>query len=238
MKDVTLNSGEVMTDADFVEERGGVQLGGERSCRPMSSISFQKKAEALVHEYYSVKTGDERIDIVMNNLDLLSLFGWLEEIFLHAWSHGKGANCPQYAFLLLFVMNPERLLAASDPLPPGDVFTVYRGVAGKGDDRRIRGYSWSGSLEIALEFAVMRGMYGSLPDPSVYKSTISRKDVFAYIDTVFVYDRYVREKEFIVRPGGLSEPVEILCPTKESIGVEGPRSSFTRERTNLRAVSA
>lgn len=28
MKDVTLNSGEVMTDADFVEERGGVHLGG------------------------------------------------------------------------------------------------------------------------------------------------------------------------------------------------------------------
>jgi hypothetical protein len=28
MKDVTLNSGEVMTDADSVEERGGVHLGG------------------------------------------------------------------------------------------------------------------------------------------------------------------------------------------------------------------
>jgi hypothetical protein len=85
----------------------------------------------------------------------------------------------------------DRLRRAADLLPDGDNFTLYRGVAGSGADRRVRGFSWSASLSAAAWFAIRYAEH--LDDPAVYRTTVSRKEVLWYSD-----DRH--EAEFVVRP--------------------------------------
>ena len=74
--------------------------------------------------------------------------------------------------------NRDRLLAAGDPLPGPGPFTIFRGVAGKGRARRVRGFSWTSLLEKAQWFA--RRLY--LPDPAVFQVTVGIEDVLAYTD--------------------------------------------------------
>jgi len=74
------------------------------------------------------------------------------------------------------IADRDRLRAAGDPLPGPGPFTIFRGVAGKGPARRVRGLSWTGSRKKALWFA--RRLY--LPDPAVFQVTVSIEDVLAY----------------------------------------------------------
>jgi hypothetical protein len=71
----------------------------------------------------------------------------------------------------------EKLLAAGDPLPSGAKFTLYRGVAGKGRSRKIRGMSWTSSIEKAVWFA---NRYPQLEDPAVYQTTVHRDEILFY----------------------------------------------------------
>ena len=65
-------------------------------------------------------------------------------------------------------------------------------------------------------------MFGLLPNPAVYRATIARKHVLAYIHAVYLEQSGWRcEEEFIVRPARLSRPVEICCPTKQEMQVPG-----------------
>jgi hypothetical protein len=86
----------------------------------------------------------------------------------------------------------EKFIAAGDPLPEGDVYTIYRGVAGKGQRRKVRGLSWTALLDVACWFA-LRLSGGGLEDPAVYKGKIRKEDVYCYVQ-----DR--NEEEFICRP--------------------------------------
>ena len=79
--------------------------------------------------------------------------------------------------LFLALANRQKLMAHSDPLPEGEAFTVYRGVQEGGD---FRGVSWTLDLDVAREFAFrifnFTGVRGT-----VYKTTIRRPDVYAYV---------------------------------------------------------
>jgi hypothetical protein len=102
---------------------------------------------------------------------------------LHRWSTP--------ALQLLFdLADREKLLASGDPLPDGDRFTIYRGVAGMGRTRRVRGFSWTPNYDRAAWFATR---HIRLADPAVYRATIQRNDVLAYRS-----DR--DEQEFLCRP--------------------------------------
>ncbi len=91
---------------------------------------------------------------------------------------------------LLRACDRERLLGSSDRLPPGDSFKVFRGVAGSGAARRVRGFSWTGSLDVACWFAAR---YPALGDPAVVTARLQTTDVYLYSD-----ERY--EDEFVGRP--------------------------------------
>jgi hypothetical protein len=70
----------------------------------------------------------------------------------------------------------------------------YRGVAGRGRDRRVRGLSWTGSIELASGFAqdhARRLEWCTFPDPGVYRITIAENAVLAYTNQD-------EEQEFVV----------------------------------------
>ena len=90
--------------------------------------------------------------------------------------------------------DPNRLRAAGAPLPGPGPFTLYRGVAGRGAARRVRGYSWTSSLEKATWFARRFG----LDDPAVFR-------VVASSGWVLVYFKERGEEEFLVRIPGDAE---------------------------------
>jgi hypothetical protein len=73
----------------------------------------------------------------------------------------------------------KALRAAGDPLPGPGPFTVYRGVSGEEpEERRIRGLSWTTSVDRAREFA--ERFDG--PDPAVYEAVIKARHVLAYVN--------------------------------------------------------
>ena len=91
---------------------------------------------------------------------------------------------------LILEADRERLLAAGDPLPGAGPFMLYRGVAGRGPARRVRGVSWTASKEQARWFAE-RGASWGLDDPAVFW-------VQAGADDVMAYTNHRQEEEFIV----------------------------------------
>lgn len=95
----------------------------------------------------------------------------------------------------------DLLLSAGDPLPGPGPFTIFRGVSGRTQARRIRGLSWTGSLERAQWFAD-RGEYFGLADPAVFQVTIDADSVLAYSD-----ER--NEQEFIVMLPDSAKPVRV-----------------------------
>jgi hypothetical protein len=83
-----------------------------------------------------------------------------------------------------------KLRAAGDPLPGAGPFTVYRGVAGRGPARRVRGLSWTDDVEKAAWFAQR---LPGLSDPAIYRVIVEGNEVFAC--------NFGRgEREFIVYP--------------------------------------
>ena len=74
-----------------------------------------------------------------------------------------------------------QLLAESDPLPPGQIFRVYRGVAGEGEFRREQGLAWTLDRAIAERFAQCSREIG-LSDPVILEGRVSRKNLLSYIN--------------------------------------------------------
>lgn len=103
--------------------------------------------------------------------------GIFEESLVFAWGIAK-TNHRWISYhqmrALIGMADRDRLLASGSPLPDGEILTVYRGVAGTGRARRVRGFSWTTDLEIACWFALRFG----LDNPAVFTATVTRGDVF------------------------------------------------------------
>lgn len=86
----------------------------------------------------------------------------------------------------------DRLLAAGDPLPEDEPFTIYRGTPSAHCKESVRGLSWSGERAIAKQFA--KTIYGQSAersnDPGVFKTTVFRKHLYCYSNC---------EMEFLVK---------------------------------------
>jgi len=128
------------------------------------------------------------LDLILANTATLKAHGAYERALVRAFVHTNHAYWPLDALRDLFQRaDRARLRAAGDPLPGRGPFTVYRGVAGCEPERRVRGLSWTESLDQARWFAERF----NLPDPGVYRATVEASHVLAYVS-------WKEEAEFIV----------------------------------------
>jgi len=167
---------------------------------------FRDKAIAALEEGNSIgfllpASNEYHLDLVYRNQGALLKRGIYEPALLDALIDTRVNNhrWPMDDLRFMFERaNRDRLLSAGDPLPGPGPFTIFRGVAGKGRARRVRGLSWTGSQEKAQWFA--RRLY--LPDPAVFQVTVGIEDVLAYSN-----ER--EEQEFIVLLPDSAKPVRL-----------------------------
>jgi len=140
------------------------------------------------------------LEFVANNIEIM-LHKGLYEKFLFDALIGTRTNNRNFSLntlrYLLFCADINKMQKCGDQFPGNGPYTIYRGVAGIGAARRIRGISWTVDFERAKWFAKR---FPYLKNPAVYKATIEKKYVFAYCN-----DR--QEQEFIIDSAG-------LCPKK------------------------
>ena len=122
--------------------------------------------------------------LLIENADAFRAAGLYERALLDAYAASRINNAALALDLLeaLFKLaDRDRLRALGDPLPPGDRFTLYRGVAGVEPYRKEAGYSWTSSPGIAARFA-RRGEWFGFPDPAVLVTEARAEDVLAYLN--------------------------------------------------------
>src|SRR5207244_1151551 len=119
------------------------------------------------------------LDLLAANAALLTELDIYERGLLVALFGSRTNNYARrdMALSLIRQANRGKLLAAGDPLPGPGPFTLYRGVAGRGPARQVRGLSWTGSLETARWFA---RRYPGLGDPAVFTAVVQANDVLSY----------------------------------------------------------
>jgi len=121
---------------------------------------------------------------LIDNAEWFRARGVFEEAMLLAWNTQRFTHGYQnWMRIFLALADREKLMAASEPLPQGDRFTVYRGVSksklklwGKtlGGDKRC--ISWTLDPEVARRFAGLDGIGGT-----VYATEVSRDQIYAYL---------------------------------------------------------
>lgn len=160
---------------------------------------------------FLVKAGNTySLKLVYRNIEELRARGLYETALLRAFVTTRTNNhgWPISALRLLFdVADRGRLRSAGDRLPGPGPFTLYRGVAGHGRARRVRGLSWTASLERARFFA--HRFDGYLAAPAVFSVTVQEHDVLAYSN-----DR--TEQEFIVMLPPSARLVRVELPGEQT----------------------
>jgi hypothetical protein len=118
---------------------------------------------------------------VVDNLRSLKIAGLYEEALLdayfitrvnhHRWELG--------ALQMIFeVADRKVMLGLCEDIPTPLPCTIYRGVSGRGRNRRVRGLSWTLDFEQAKWFATR---YKELPSPAVYQYTVKDdRYIYAY----------------------------------------------------------
>lgn len=133
------------------------------------------------------------LDRVFLNLALLKELGIYESTLLHAYISTRTNNYGFSLSSLIFLFrlaDRGRLRACGDPVPHAGLITLYRGVAGRGAARRVRGLSWTGKIEKAIWFANRAASMG-LQDAAVYEATVP-------IDCILAYTNSRDEDEYLV----------------------------------------
>lgn len=123
------------------------------------------------------------LQFFLDNLDSLRSAGMFESVFLGVFTGCKINNhylSEGQLTWLFFSADREKFIQAGDALPDGERFEVYRGVAGTGNARHIHGFSWTTDFDIACWFALRYS--DILPNPTVYRATVPRHGVYAYVD--------------------------------------------------------
>lgn len=167
-----------------------------------------------------------KLQVVVANLRALKERGIYEQSLLAAFTgckvnhHGWSEDWMDFMF---GYANPILLRAAGGPLPGRGPIVLYRGISGTGRARRLRGYSWTGSLDVACWFAVR---FPWLAAPAVLKATVPAEDILAYVK-----DR--GEQEFIHKP-----PVSVrIRMTRDEIVERAERhTKFVGEARRTRLV--
>ena len=162
--------------------------------RKDQAVQAYEEGDALGFLMSAEARGDA-LALVFDNTSPLLEKGIYEEALLHAFT-GCRTNWRSWNTVVITWMfshaDRSKLLAAGAPLPPGNSFHLYRGVAGRGRARRLDGFSWTSSLPVACWFATRYSCL-SLAHPAVLEATVPREAILACS-----HDR--GEDEFICRP--------------------------------------
>lgn len=160
----------------------------------------QRFAEGDVLGFLRLADNLSSLHLVAFNQPHLLDRGIYEAALLHALTATRVNNRPWSASALSILVgraDPARLRAAGDPLPGPGPFTVFRGVAGRGRSRMVRGISWTLSLSVAAWFANR----WARPDPAVYSMTVESAQVLAY-----VHEGGREEAEVLIMPTSVLKP--------------------------------
>jgi hypothetical protein len=133
-----------------------------------------------VEGFLSSASGNEfGIDLLAANVPLLKELGIYERGLLSALIGSRTNNYLHQNVIPWLIEKSDRtkLRAAGDPLPGAGPFKLYRGVAGRGRARHVRGLSWTASFDCAAWFARRY----SLPNPTVLRVHIDEDHVLAYL---------------------------------------------------------
>jgi hypothetical protein len=117
---------------------------------------------------------------VADNILPLTRAGKYEEALVSAYKGTRGnfSNWSLDFLMWLFELaDCEKLRSVGSPIPPGESFTLYRGVSGKGRARRVNGLSWTESPSTAAWFACR---FPDLGDPAVFRVTVPREQILFY----------------------------------------------------------
>jgi hypothetical protein len=176
----------------------------------------------------SAKNPATALALVADNIKALQARGIYEECLLRAFTRGR-VNHREWSEscldCLFGIADPTRLRAAGRPLPGPGPFRIYRGVAGIGRARRLRGYSWTGCLDIACWFAARL----DLPSPAVLTAEVETNHVLAYCGT--------SEQEFICKPNQWSR-VKISSDELRAGSKRHHESTETQNKARLPSVLA
>jgi hypothetical protein len=159
---------------------------------------FREAHEALAAQdpqrFVRLAPGREfQLRLVRNNALLLLAHGLYEPALLAAY-HADPINTALYSTAQLRALfqraDRQRLRDAGEPLPHPGSSLVFRGVAGAGSLRRVRGFSWTASYDTAVRYALRAGD-GGLEDPAVFMTTVRE-------EAILVYTNARGEQEYLV----------------------------------------
>lgn len=157
-------------------------------------------------------SNEKCLAFVADNVEALKAREMYERALMSAWTGTRTNHCEwdSLEILLLFSFaDRDKLLAAGDPLPPGEAFTLYRGVAGKGRRRKVSGFSWTDDVKQAAWFARRYALQG-LNDPALYTITVPAADVLFYWNGRNEHDFVISTRQ---RPKRLKlDPMQVAPP--------------------------
>jgi len=139
--------------------------------------------------------GGNSLRFVLGNVRALKARGIYEPALVTAYTHAEPSWWDWRLKTLDWMFkraNRAKLRTWGDPLPPGEGYTLYRGVAGKGSCRHVSGMSWTCDLDKAKWFAC-RFLQ---PDPAVYKTVAKQEDVYCYLNDRDEHDFILRTQRY------------------------------------------
>jgi hypothetical protein len=146
-------------------------------------------------------SNEDWLDLVWRNRMALQVRGIYEKALVEAFIGTRTNNLHWPASRLAFlfrIADRARLRATGDPIPGTGLYTLYRGVAGIGRARRVKGFSWTASQDQARWFAAR--FAGILPDPAVFRVSVAKRHVLFYSNAR-------QEAEYIVLLPETAKPV-------------------------------
>jgi hypothetical protein len=139
----------------------------------------------------------------MANVNFFLRIGKVGEAFLHAHSNSKYGtpglsveDCEE----LLVLLKKRVLRKCGDPIPPFKKITLFRGVSGEEPMRRTRGISWTSDISRAARFALSGRDRGFSHDPAIYRTVVTRNEVFVYLN-----ESFRDEEEYLIIPKGIEQ---------------------------------
>ena len=133
---------------------------GEWWMNPIHPVLRPQAVDALssgdVGGFLAYASNEDGLALVLHNMKRLRERGLYEEALLWGFTSSRENNYRWFTKLadMFHKADRTRLRQVGDALPGDGPFTLYRGVAGNGRARRVRGFSWTEDLQVAKWFAL------------------------------------------------------------------------------------